>query len=89
LTKAISIELHDRSAEIYGVEHHGRPTMKIISILRGLSTATDPVDHEQKTRWLRDPLAHPDLDAMSERQLADLPFGRAVHTGNAANFCFR
>jgi len=25
--------------------------------------------------WLRDPLAHPDLDAMSQLELADLPAG--------------
>jgi hypothetical protein len=25
---------------------------------------------------MRDPLSHPDIDAMSERELADLPFGR-------------
>lgn len=24
--------------------------------------------------WLRDPLAHPDIEAMDERQRADLPF---------------
>lgn len=24
--------------------------------------------------WRRDPLSHPDLHAMSERELADLPF---------------
>ena len=24
--------------------------------------------------WIRDPLAHPDIEAMDERQLADLPF---------------
>lgn len=51
--------------------------MKIISMLLGLSGATaNEVDTEQRARWLRDPLAHPDLDAMSERELADLPFAR-------------
>lgn len=25
--------------------------------------------------WLRDPLAHPDLDAMSQLEIADLPAG--------------
>ncbi len=51
--------------------------MKIISMLLGLSgAATDQVDPEQRARWLRDPLAHPDIDVMSERELADLPFAR-------------
>ncbi|MGJ8532319.1 MAG: hypothetical protein ACSHYC_09055 [Alphaproteobacteria bacterium] len=27
-----------------------------------------------KDDWSRDPLSHPDLQAMSERELADLPF---------------
>jgi hypothetical protein len=63
--------------------------MKIISILRGLSTATGSVDGEERTRWLRDPLAHPDLEAMSERQLADLPFRRAARQGNIADLCCR
>lgn len=27
-------------------------------------------------RWLRDPLSHPDIEAMSERERADLPFPR-------------
>lgn len=51
--------------------------MKIISILLGLAgTAGEQVDPEQRARWVSDPLAHPDLDAMSERELADLPFAR-------------
>lgn len=25
--------------------------------------------------WIRDPLSHPAIEAMDERQLADLPFG--------------
>jgi hypothetical protein len=54
--------------------------MKIISILLGMSTAAGrkPAGATEQTRvpeWIRDPLAHPDLDAMSERELADLPFG--------------
>jgi hypothetical protein len=50
--------------------------MKIISTLLGLSTATARVQRQARPEWLRDPLAHPDLDAMSERELADLPFSR-------------
>jgi hypothetical protein len=51
--------------------------MKIISILRHLSTAPHALDDvERQAKWMRDPLSHPDIDAMSERELADLPFGR-------------
>jgi len=51
--------------------------MKIISMLLGLSgTDADQADPEQRARWIRDPLAHPDLDAMSERELANLPLAR-------------
>ena len=50
--------------------------MKIISTFLGLSTATDHVAN-RRLEWLRDPLAHPDLAVMSERELADLPFSRA------------
>lgn len=50
--------------------------MKIISTLLGLSTATARVQRQARSEWLRDPLAHPDLEAMSERELADLPFSR-------------
>jgi hypothetical protein len=61
--------------------------MKIISILRGLSTATGCADPERKAQWLRDPLAHPDLEAMSERELADLPFARRRPSGAADVRC--
>jgi hypothetical protein len=51
--------------------------MKIISIWRHLSTVPHASDEvERQAEWMRDPLSHPDIDAMSERQLADLPFGR-------------
>jgi hypothetical protein len=63
--------------------------MKIISILRGLSTgaAADAADLERKAQWIRDPLAHPDLDAMSERELADLPFARGARSGRGTDAC--
>jgi hypothetical protein len=56
--------------------------MKIISILRSLSIPTEADKRRpgaQWSEWLRDPLAHPDLDAMSERELADLPFARGAN----------
>lgn len=59
--------------------------MKIISILRGLSTAGDSADPERHAQWLRDPLAHPDLEAMSERELADLPFAHGTRPNNIAD----
>lgn len=61
--------------------------MKIISILRSLSTPAGEADPERKAQWIRDPLAHPDLEAMTERELADLPFGRGLRRGAAAEPC--
>ena len=58
--------------------------MKIISLLRALSTAHDRAEPESRAHWLRDPLAHPDLEAMSERELADLPFARAARPGKVS-----
>jgi uncharacterized protein YjiS (DUF1127 family) len=61
--------------------------MKIISILRGLSIKPSDADWERRAEWLRDPLAHPALDAMSERELADLPFTRGTHPNRSAEAC--
>lgn len=64
--------------------------MKIISTWLGLSTAADRVaDRRMRPEWLRDPLAHPDLEAMGERELADLPFSRAPRRAppSAATSC--
>lgn len=51
--------------------------MKIISFVQSL---LDPrvVTPEQSdiAAWIRDPLAHPALGAMSQRELGDLPFSR-------------
>ena len=59
--------------------------MKIISTLLGLSTAADrPEDRQLRLEWFRDPLAHPDLHAMSERELADLPFSRGSRAAPVA-----
>ncbi|MDX8445862.1 hypothetical protein [Mesorhizobium captivum] len=51
--------------------------MKILSFLRGLSTAAptrDRRDDGEIARWVVDPLSHPVLDTMSERELGDMPF---------------
>jgi uncharacterized protein YjiS (DUF1127 family) len=61
--------------------------MKIISILRSLSIPTAQLDPERKAQWIRDPLAHPDLEAMSERELADLPFSRGSRADVSAEAC--
>ena len=49
--------------------------MKILSLLKKLSCVEtgQPRDNDV-TRWVVDPLSHPALDAMSERELADMPF---------------
>jgi hypothetical protein len=53
--------------------------MKIFSIRarafgRVLRTPRETSASEES--WILDPLSHPDLDAMTERELADLPFNR-------------
>lgn len=48
--------------------------MKILSLLRSLSATRDGCRDEEVARWVVDPLSHPVLDTMSERELADMPF---------------
>jgi hypothetical protein len=49
--------------------------MKILSLLTGLTGAeAKPCDDGQIARWVNDPLSHPVLDTMSERELGDIPF---------------
>ncbi|WP_376705687.1 hypothetical protein RQ479_15095 [Mesorhizobium sp. ISC25] len=50
--------------------------MKILSWLSAFSPiGTQPHRHDSgATSWGTDPLSHPVLDTMSERQLADMPF---------------
>ena len=49
--------------------------MKILSLLKGLSGAeARPRDDDEIARWITDPLSHPVLDTMSERELGDIPF---------------
>ncbi|RWP67173.1 hypothetical protein [Mesorhizobium sp.] len=49
--------------------------MKILSLLRGFSGTEQSRSHKSETtRWATDPLSHPVLDTMSERELGDLPF---------------
>ena len=49
--------------------------MKILSLLKGLSgTEAKLRDVGEIARWVTDPLSHPVLDVMSERELGDMPF---------------
>ncbi|RWA75030.1 hypothetical protein [Mesorhizobium sp.] len=51
--------------------------MKILSLLKGLSVsapATGRHDDGDIARWVVDPLSHPVLETMSERELGDMPF---------------
>lgn len=51
--------------------------VKILSLLRGFFVADRRRDrwHQSEiTRWVTDPLSHPVLDTMSERELGDVPF---------------
>lgn len=52
--------------KLFSIAHKGEK-----SALRLTATVADCV------RWLRDPLSHPALDTMSQRELADLPFSTA------------
>ncbi|KAB2951496.1 MAG: hypothetical protein F9K19_18715 [Rhizobiaceae bacterium] len=53
-------------------------------------TACRPADAEMLAAWRRDPLSHPVLSAMNERELADLPLGhqrinlRSCEAGSSA-----
>lgn len=47
----------------------------LLSYLSRVSVQQAP-DPALRLQWIRDPLSHPILDAMSERELADLPFRR-------------
>ncbi|MDX8438119.1 hypothetical protein [Mesorhizobium australafricanum] len=49
--------------------------MKILSLLKELSgTEASPRDDGDIARWIVDPLSHPVLDTMSQRELGDMPF---------------
>ncbi|MBZ9658413.1 hypothetical protein LB523_05105 [Mesorhizobium sp. ESP-6-4] len=49
--------------------------MKILSFLKGLcGTEARPPEDGEIARWIIDPLSHPVLDTMSERELGDMPF---------------
>ncbi|MER8830231.1 hypothetical protein NKH73_32200 [Mesorhizobium sp. M0938] len=69
--------------------------MKILSFLRVFSVADTRQGRSREsetTRWVIDPLSHPVLDTMSERELGDVPFRltarrTAYETGTAQTGC--
>ena len=51
--------------------------VKILSLLRVFSAADTPQGRRGDSEfinWVTDPLSHPVLDTMSERELGDMPF---------------
>lgn len=50
--------------------------VKILSLLRAFSVsgAGQGPRHDEIANWVTDPLSHPVLDTMSERELGDVPF---------------
>ena len=51
--------------------------MKILSLLRVFAAGEARQDRRhdgEVARWIIDPLSHPVLDTMSERELGDVPF---------------
>jgi hypothetical protein len=51
--------------------------MKIISFVQSFLDPRGGMPEQSDTAaWVRDPLAHPALGAMSQRELGDLPFDR-------------
>ena len=50
--------------------------IKLFSLLLRLVTATRASNKGENVPWRKDPLAHPALERMSMRELADLPFDR-------------
>jgi hypothetical protein len=67
--------------------------MKFFSIIPALGrNLFEPVDDRSvgdEQDWRRDPLSHPVLEAMSPRELADLPFDRRYRLGRdePSGFC--
>jgi len=51
--------------------------MKFLSFVQALfEPLSGQLAHDDVAVWVRDPLAHPALEIMSERELGDLPFNR-------------
>jgi hypothetical protein len=58
-------------------------TLSSLKVLFAGGTPQEPRRHGDTQTWLTDPLSHPVLNAMSERELGDVPFRltarRTVH----------
>lgn len=62
--------------------------MKIFSILaRSLLPQAGLHSEGENAAWIRDPLSHPELESMSARELADLPFNRGYRPPACAQPC--
>lgn len=62
--------------------------MKIFSILtKPLSREKMAYSADERAAWIRDPLSHPELEQMSVRELADLPFNRGYRQPARAHAC--
>ncbi|QKD04905.1 hypothetical protein [Mesorhizobium loti] len=57
-----------------------------LKVLFAVNTPHQPRSENDTLRWLTDPLSHPVLNTMSERELGDVPFRltarRTVHETN-------
>lgn len=51
--------------------------MKFFSMMtKSLRPQAKLNSEDERAGWIRDPLSHPELESMSIRELADLPFNR-------------
>ncbi|MDF0599971.1 hypothetical protein P1J78_04435 [Psychromarinibacter sp. C21-152] len=48
--------------------------LRVAPLRTAFRRAAPPRPPDPELQWRRDPLSHPDIQAMSERELADLPF---------------
>lgn len=58
--------------------------MKLVYIRKLLRAISPRIDREAAVSWWRDPLSHPALTNMSERELADLPLGQPRFAARSA-----
>lgn len=56
---------------------------------RAAEALSAEIDAAQTPVWLRDPLAHPEIEAMDTRALGDLPFGLFRTPALRAESCTR
>lgn len=62
--------------------------MKFFSMMADrLPRRTAMLPEDEKAAWINDPLSHPELENMSARELADLPFNRGFRQAACAQPC--